>query len=278
MDGRSFAWGLVLATWILGSNSLGGPTISLGSNVPDAQRIPAEKIDHSTWDSLLKKYVDAHGMVNYQAWKDNASDKQLLEQYLTQLSSAAFTGQTRTSTKLAFWINAYNAVTVEGILREYPTSSIRNHTAKLFGYNIWKDLQLIVEGKPYSLDQMEHEVLRKMKEPRIHFAIVCASIGCPRLLDEAYVPAKIDEQLTVNAQAFFADPTKFRFDANRNSVSLSPILEWFGEDFGDSSAEQLQRIAPYVPAAARSFVSRGTVSIEYLDYDWGLNDQSKVGR
>lgn len=278
MDGRSFAWGLVLATWILGSICLGGPTISLGSNVPAAQRIPAGKIDHSTWDSLLKKYVDAHGMVNYQAWKDNASDKQLLEQYLAQLSSASFTGQTRTSTKLAFWINAYNAVTVEGILREYPTSSIRNHTAKLFGYNIWKDLQLIVEGKPFSLDQMEHEVLRKMKEPRIHFAIVCASIGCPRLLNEAYVPARIDEQLTVNAQAFFADPTKFRIDANRNSVSLSPILEWFGEDFGDSSEEQLQRIAPYVPAAARPFVRRGSAFIDYLDYDWDLNDQSKVGR
>jgi hypothetical protein len=272
MDGRSFARGLLLASCILVGNCLGGPTVSLGSNVPEARRIPAGKIDHSTWDSLLKKYVDAHGMVNYQAWKDNASDKQQLEQYLAHLSSASFTGQTRSSTKLAFWINAYNAVTVEGILREYPTSSIRNHTAKLFGYNIWKDLQLWVEGKPYSLDQMEHEVLRKMKEPRIHFAIVCASIGCPRLLNEAYVPARIDEQLTVNAQAFFADPTKFRFDVNRNSVSLSPILEWFGEDFGNSSAEQLQRIAPYVPAAARNIVTRGTATIDYLDYDWNLND------
>ena len=88
--------------------------------------------------------------------------------------------------KLAFWINAYNAVTVHGILREYPTSSIRNHTAKLAGYNIWKDLQLAIGGRAYSLDTMEHMILRPEREPQIHFAIVCASIGLSRLLNEAY--------------------------------------------------------------------------------------------
>lgn len=278
MGAYGFIRALIVSAFLIVSSCFASPTISLGTSVPPAQRIPTDKIDHGIWDSLLKKYVDASGMVNYQAWKASAADVQLLDQYLTSMSSASLSGQTSAPAKLAFWINAYNAVTVKGILREYPTTSIRNHTAKLFGYNIWKDLQLIVEGKPYSLDQMEHEVLRKMGEPRIHFAIVCASIGCPRLLNEAYVPAKIDEQLTVNAQAFFADPDKFRFDANRNSVSLSPILDWFGEDFGNSSAEQLRRIAPFVPAPAREFVGRGTAKVDYLDYDWNLNDQANVRR
>lgn len=278
MDARGYTRTLAALASALGSSCFAGPTVTIGGNVPPASRIPVERVDHTTWDVLLKKYVDASGMVNYQAWKASASDVQLLDQYLNHLSSASLTGQTSAPMKLAFWINAYNAVTIKGILREYPTTSIRNHTAKLFGYNIWKDLQLIVEGKPYSLDQMEHDVLRKMGEPQIHFAIVCASIGCPRLLNEAYVPARIDEQMTVNAKAFFGDPTKFRFDANRNLISLSPILEWFGEDFGNNTAEQLRRIAPYVPAAAREFVTRGTANIDYLDYDWNLNDQAKARR
>jgi hypothetical protein len=255
-----------------------GPTVILGANVPLGQRMPADRIDHATWDALLKKYVDDQGMVNYQSWKASRSDIRALEQYLAHLSSATFPAQTSAATKLAFWINAYNAVTVEGILREYPTTSIRNHTAKVFGYNIWKDLQLFVDGKPYSLDQMEHEVLRKMSEPRIHFAIVCASIGCPRLLNEAYVPAKIDQQLTVNAQAFFADPGKFRFDANRKSISVSPILDWFGGDFGSTTAEQMRRIAPYVPEDARGLANSGAARVAFLDYNWGLNDQAKSTR
>ncbi len=255
-----------------------GPTVTVGANVPMKQRIPADHIDHATWDALLKKYVDDRGMVNYQAWKASRSDIRALEQYLAHLSSATFPAQTSPATRLAFWINAYNAVTVEGILREYPTTSIRNHTAKLFGYNIWKDLQLIVDGKPYSLDQMEHEILRKMNEPRIHYAIVCASIGCPRLLNEAYVPAKIDQQLTVNAQAFFADPTKFRFDENQKLISVSPLLDWFGEDFGSTTAERMRRIAPWVPEAARNLALSGAARVTFLDYDWGLNDQAKAAR
>jgi hypothetical protein len=106
-------------------------------------------------------------------------------------------------------INAYNAVTVRGILREYPTSSIQNHAAKWLGYNIRKDLLLLVGGQPYSLDQIEHEILRKLDEPRIHFAIVCASRSWPRLGNRAYTAADLENQLDFNTQAFFADPGNF---------------------------------------------------------------------
>ncbi|MCP4172364.1 MAG: DUF547 domain-containing protein [Fuerstiella sp.] len=114
-------------------------------------------------------------LMAWRAWHSSAVDIRALDRYL----STGRANQTTKNGKLAFWINAYNAATIRGILREYPTTSIRNHTARLFGYNIWKQLQLYVGNKAHSLEGIEHQVLRKMNEPRIHFAIVCASIGCP---------------------------------------------------------------------------------------------------
>ena len=250
-----------------------GPTVTVGKQVASNRLIPVESIDHAAWDALLSKYVDDRGQVDYKAWKAAKSDVRLLDEYLNQLSAASISRKSSKQARLAFWINAYNAVTVKGILREYPTTSIRNHTARIWGYNIWDDLQLQVASKPYSLNDIEHKLLRKMDEPRIHFAIVCASIGCPRLLNKAYVPEKIEEQLSLNAKDFFADRSKFRIDKADNTVYASPILDWFGEDFGKTSAEQLRTIAPYVPAADREFVSGGRAELEFLDYDWGLNKQ-----
>ncbi len=261
----------VVAFTIIG-NRLMAADVVVGANVPAEKRLALSQIDHSAWDGLLKKYVDTEGMVNYRAWKANSADSQALDQYLVHLSHS--NGQGTKEQQLAFWINAYNAVTVKGILREYPTTSIRNHTAKLVGYNIWKNLKLIVGGSQYSLEDIEHQVLRKMSEPRIHFAIVCASIGCPRLLNEAYVADRLEEQLTINSRWFFADPTKFRYDSARQTFFMSPILQWFGEDFGDSPPAQLKRIAPLMtdPAAAQA-AATGAGSMSFLDYDWGLNDQ-----
>lgn len=279
---RGFRWavaGVCIALLTRPSTCRAGSTVTVGAEVPVAQWVPVDQIDHSAWDTLLKKYVDSAGMVDYTRLKASAADQQTLDKYLSHLSAATFARDSSRDAQIAFWINAYNAVTVKGILREYPTTSIRNHTAKLFGYNIWEDLQLLVGGKSYSLDQMEHEILRKMGEPRIHFAIVCASIGCPRLLDEAYTEAKLDGQLTAGAEAFFADPTKFRYDTSRGTIAVSPILKWFAEDFGASQAEQLRTVAPYLPdEAARQLASSGRASVSYLDYDWDLNDQAKAGR
>lgn len=258
---------------------LAGRKVNVGQNVPTSQQVTMDQIDARSWDALLKRYVDEQGNVNYTAWKQSAADVQTLDAFLAHLSTANPNAQAPPAAKLAFWINAYNAVTVRGILREYPTSSIRNHTAKLLGYNIWKDLLLTVGGKPYSLDQMEHEVLRKMGEPRIHFAIVCASRSCPRLLAEAYTADKLDAQLTRNAQVFFAQPGNFRYDASRGTIQLSSILDWFGEDFGTTQAAQLRTIAPYLPSReAYDAALANKVSVSYLDYDWGLNDQATAGR
>lgn len=254
------------------NNRLAAADVIVGANVAAVKQIPLDQIGHTVWDELLKKYVDVKGMVNYKAWKANSADTQALDQYLVHLSHS--NGKGTKEQQLALWINAYNSVTIKGILREYPTSSIRNHTAKLFGYNIWKNLKLVVGGKQVSLDEMEHQVLRKMGEPRIHFAIVCASIGCPRLLNEAYVPERLDAQLAVNSRAFFADASKFRYDANRKTFYVSPIIQWFGEDFGDSEPAQLKTIAPYISdSAATQAAASGRGSMSFVDYDWGLNDQ-----
>jgi hypothetical protein len=170
-----------------------------------------------------------------------ARDRQALNQYLDHLSTGGTGKGTSADAKLAFWINAYNAVTVHGILREFPTTSIRNHTARLVGYNIWKHLQLYVDGKLWSLEDIEHKILRKMNEPRIHFAIVCASISCPRVLNEAYTPATVQMQLDTNARDFFSRPQNFQH--NSGNFQLSAILDWFGSDFGSSKANRLRMIA-----------------------------------
>ena len=212
--------------------------------------------------------------ITYTAWKASRTDRKSLNTYLQSLSRGTPAKPASRNAKLAFWINTYNAVTIEGILQEYPTTSIRNHTARVFGYNIWQDLPLIVGDKQYSLEQIEHEVLRKMNEPKIHFAIVCASIGCPRLRNEAYTPSQIDEQLADNARDFFSRRKNLQVDTTQRTLKLSSILSWFDDDFGSTQAKQLQTIKPYLPKAAQSLIHGGNVSISYLDYDWSLNDQS----
>lgn len=276
---RGLLIGLALATLagvMVSSICCAGPTVTVGVNVPPAQRVSVDKVNHSTWDRLLKKYVDANGYVAYAAWHASAADQKALNDYLNHLSEASFGRESSKEAQIAFWINAYNAVTVKGILREYPTTSIRNHTAKVYGYNIWKDLQLVVAGKSHSLEGIEHEVLRKMGEPRIHFAIVCASIGCPRLLNEAFTADRLDEQLTANAKAFFADRTKFVADARAGMISVSPILDWFGKDFGADTSAQMRSIAPYLSESAQPLAKSDSVRVKFLDYDWNLNDQAKL--
>ncbi|HRX77455.1 MAG TPA: DUF547 domain-containing protein [Pirellulaceae bacterium] len=254
-----------------------GPTVTVGRNVVASERVSIEQIDHSQWDLLLKRYVDQAGNVNYTAWKRSAEDVRQLDAYLAHLSQADPRQRAHREATLAFWINAYNAVTIKGILREYPTTSIRNHTARLFGYNIWKDLHLIVGGDSFYLEQMEHEILRKMSEPRIHFAIVCASKSCPKLRNEAYVAQNLEAQLTENARDFFANANNFRYDPSGQRFYLSSILSWFADDFGSDQANQLGAIAPYLPiAAAQQAANANAVRLSYLDYDWDLNDQATV--
>ncbi len=261
------------AVFVCSSTVTAGPKVYVGKEIQPAQRVSINEIDHSIWSELLAKYVDEHGRVNYRGWRASLADVQRLEEYLNELSRASLAARSTRGAQLAFFINAYNAVTVRGILQQYPTSSIRNHTAKLVGYNIWHDLLLHLDGQTMSLDTMEHKMLRKMNEPRIHFAIVCASISCPRLLNEAYMADRLDKQLSTNTKDFFANPVNFQYDPQRGQFRLSAILDWFGSDFGPNTPDVLKAIAAYLPDEESTNVAAvGKGRVSYLDYDWGLNE------
>ena len=272
--------GVTAAVMVANSgDAVAASTVYVGQKVSSNSQVSMDQIDHSSWDALLKKYVDQDGYVNYKKWHTSLSDQKALTAYLNQLSKANPHRSVSKDAKLAFWINAYNAVTVHGILREYPTSSIRNHTAKVFGYNIWKNLQLVVGGRAFSLEDIEHQNLRKMNEPRIHFAIVCASVGCPRLLNQAYTTNQVQKQLDINAKDFFSRSQNYRFDQQNKQFQLSSILSWFGTDFGANQAAQLKTIAPWLPnQAAQNAALQNSVGIRFLDYNWDLNDQANHPR
>ncbi len=229
------------------SDAEAGTKVVVGRTAPAGQQVSMDSLDHSSWDALLKKYVDADGDVNYANWKKTEADVKALDAYLADLSRGLPGKASSRPAQFAYWINAYNAMTIKGILREYPTTSIRNHTAKVWGYNIWDDLLLITPNGNFSLNHIEHEILRKMGDARIHFAIVCASKGCPRLLNQAYTSSQLDKQLTANARHFFSDRQKFKADVDAKRIYVSPILEWFAEDFGSSDAQQMRFIATFLP-------------------------------
>ena len=250
--------------------------LTLGPVVNAAQQVSMDEIDHAAWNKLLQKYVDESGGVNYAGLQGSAEDSAALDAYIANLSTASLNKIANTNSQKAFWINAYNAVTVKGILQEYPTTSIRNHTSETGGYNLWKNLMLNVGGAQISLDSIEHKALRPMGDPRIHFAIVCASVGCPRLLNQAYVGKTLDQQLNLNAQHFFSLPQNFQYDARTRSFKLSEIMQWFGTDFGPDQAAQLRAIAPYLPTQeAQAAAHANAVHVSHLEYSWKLNEQAK---
>jgi hypothetical protein len=264
-----------MAVMLCGSGVVVLAKSPLGKRWPANQQLSMNDVDHAPFNALLRKYVDDDGYVDYTAWKSSLPDRRVLRNYLKELSRGSTTRPAGRQARLAFWINAYNAVTLEGILDVYPTSSIREHTAKLFGYNIWTDLPLNVGEGTYSLEQIEHQILRKLGEPRIHFAIVCASVGCPRLRNEAYTASRLEEQLADNARDFFSRRSNFRFDGQRKQFYVSLILKWFDSDFGQTQVDRFGYLKPYLPASARGAATDPQTSVSFLDYDWSLNDQTR---
>src|SRR5262249_50767865 len=157
------------------------------------ERVDLDDVDHSAWDALLQKYVDDQGLVAYRRWKETPADLAALDRYLARLGAADVGAPADQAAQIAYWINAYNALTIKGILREYPTSSIRNHTAPVGGYNLWRDLLMEIDGRKYCLDDIEHATLRPLGEPRIHFALVCAAKGCPPLWNRAWTVSNLED-------------------------------------------------------------------------------------
>ena len=269
---------LVTVALLVGPFVMAGTKVEVGAPCAVPDRPSLAEVDQSAWDVLLQKYVNDRSLVAYASWKDSADDLKALDQYLNRMGCVDLSKKASKEAQLAFWINVYNALTVRGILREYPTTSIRNHTAKLVGYNIWKDLLIWVDGNQYSLEDIEHKILRKMGEPRIHFAIVCASIGCPPLANRSYTAKDLDSQLGTNARRFFAQSANFRADEPNQTVYISELLKWYGTDFASTPAEQMKVLHSYFPSLNNSAWIEAGITVKYLDYNWGLNDQSPRSR
>ncbi|WP_248724114.1 DUF547 domain-containing protein [Seonamhaeicola sp. ML3] len=215
-----------------------------------------EKISHDSWNGLLAKHVSDKGHVNYKGFK---KDKTKLNEYIKLLGNNLPNSEWPKTQKLAYWINAYNAFTIDLILRHYPLESIKDIK------NPWKQRYWKLGNKWYNLDEIEHEILRKMDEPRIHFAINCASISCPILLNQAYTPESLEEQLTTMTRRFIADSTKN--DLSKDPIELSKIFKWFSKDFQNGDSTLVEFLNTYSDNTIYSSTKR-----TFKDYNWNLNE------
>ena len=247
--------------------------MAFGRDWPAADRIALDAVDHRTWDVLLKRYVDAEGSVDYAAWRRSEGDVRALDDYLDGLSRADTGRASGRAVRLAFWINAYNALTARAVLSGYRAGGVRDDAILSPDRDAGRMPLLRVGDRSYTADRIEDEILRKLGESRVHFAIVCGARGCPRLRSEAYSPGKLEEQLNANARAFFADPSKFRAHAAEGRLELSPILGWYAADFGADPDARLKAIAPYLPdEASRRLAASGQARVSHLGDDDRLNE------
>ena len=214
----------------------------------------ATKISHTSFDNYLKKYVSASGNVNYGGMK---TDYQPLKTYLKELAKSTPKSDWSRNEKLAYWINAYNAFTIDLILSNYPVSKITD----LDGGSPWKVNRIELEGKKYSLDQIENKIIRpQFKEPRIHFAVNCAAKSCPTLMNGAFLPSKLDNQLEKQTKKFINNPS---FNTiSEGGAKVSKIFEWYGEDFGN--------LIEYLNKYSTQKISPNS-KVEFEEYNWALN-------
>ena len=240
---------------------------------------------HAAWTVLLKKHVlvQRGGQASQVRYAGFAADRAALKAYLDSLSAvseSAFAGFGKAQ-QMAFLINAYNAFTVELILTRWPKlESIKDIGS--FLQSPWKPKWVPLLGSKVSLDDIEHEMLRKRgryDDPRVHFAVNCASIGCPALREEAFDASRLDAQLDEQALRFMSDRTRNRFNAATGKLEVSKIFDWFGEDFrlghrgigslGAFTARYADVLAD--APADRERVRGAQVEIGFLEYDWKLN-------
>ena len=237
----------------------------------------AKPFDFTDWDKILKKHVKPSQLsgislntVNYAKLKSDP----IFHRLQNNLNLFSLSNLNTENEKLTFWINVYNILAVKVVTDNYPLKSIKD-AGRLFT-SVWKIKAGIVGGRKYSLDEIEHGILRKMGDPRIHAAIVCASISCPNLSVTAYQSEMINKQLDVQMKDFLANANKgMRIDstAKPTKIILSPIFNWFEDDF-KSSGGVLNFIKPYVLSKYKYILENAKYSISYMDYNWSINDSS----
>jgi hypothetical protein len=294
---------LAVAGWHLHRTNLAGTQQFDAAFYAKAQQGAGEAFSYDGYARVLKANVNEKGMVDYRRLKEKSGD---LDAFLLAMGRVApeTYGSWDEKTKTAFWINAYNALTLKAIIDHYP---IKSGLLSGLAYpadsirqipGVWDKLQFLVMGRKLTMDQIEHGILRgrdkdlvvsygKFHEPRIHVALVCAAMGCPPLRNEPYTGRKLDAQLDDQAKRFVSDPAKFLIDRDGGKVYLSGIFKWFGGDFvakhepaegfasGKDRAQKavLNVVADYLSAEDAEYLKTGKYRVEYLDYDWSLNEQ-----
>lgn len=248
--------------------------VHVGGADKSARHVAFHEVDHSTYDALLARFVDCRGQVCYSEWHCDCDARAQLHDYLVLLGAVDAQAKSSKEAELAFYINAYNALAIWGILEEYPTPSIQKHNQMDACYRIFDDLEMWIDDEYLSLNAIENDRLRSLEEPRIHFALVCAAKGCPRLRNEAYTANRVLDQLTDNAIEFLSHRNRFHICRLTGTVYVSPIFKWYRDDFGECGKDLLTILSPYLKCRDRQWVNCHPCSkVKYLGYNWGLNDR-----
>lgn len=255
--------------WIV--SLFGPPTVTMSEAYAASENGPT--YDHAAFDAILKAHVNDEGGVDYAAL---AEDPESLQAYTAALAEAPF-GELGRDEKLALLINAYNAFTLELIVEWFDEdlASIKDIPSG----QRWDHERWVIGGDTFSLNQIEHQEIRpKFKEPNIHFVLVCAAVGCPPLRREAYTGARVQAQLEDQARIVHTNGTRwFQLDAERGGpVHLTKLYSWYGGDFEQVAGSVVAYAARYVPALAELLESGTSPAIEWLDYDWALNNQENL--
>lgn len=226
----------------------------------------AKPITHELWTEILQKHVSENGDVDYKGIK---ADSVQFNKYIDLLSSGHPNEKHWTrNEQLAYWINAYNAYTVQLILDNYPVKSIKDiKSGQPFLSDTWTIEFINIEERTYNLNNIEHGIIRPdFKEPRIHFAVNCASISCPKLRNEAYTADKLEQQLTEQTEEFLRTASKNKF-YSADKIKVSKLFDWFKGDFKDAAPTVIDFINKYAPIQVNK-----NATVEFMDYDWNLND------
>lgn len=245
--------------------------IPLGA-APGLPPTGATRPDHSEYDRLLREYV-APGGVRYAAWRRDPADRLALKHYVQGLEALPIgavdpAGPGR-HVALAFWINLYNAATLDLVLDAFPVKSIRD-LADANG-SPWQQQVVTVEGRSLSLDAIENDVVRPtFRDPRVHFALNCAARSCPPLRAGAYFADSLDAQLDEQVQSFLHDGGAV-LDGDGQALRLSKIFDWYGKDFEAASGSVIAWLRLFVPALA-ALPETSHVALQFRNYDWFLNE------
>jgi len=236
--------------------------------------LPSQTPDEAYADYaiVLERYV-RDGTVDYARWKRDAPPE--WTRFLDWLANADPSGWS-IDRQRAFWINAYNARTMQGVLERYPLDSVRD--VGIFGGRIrgfFSREEHPVAGEDRTLDEIEKEILLEepLLDPRVHFALVCASRGCPRLRPEPYRAETLDTQFDFQARTYLHSPAGSRLDREGRVLYLSEIFDWYDDDFEDAAGSVRAYVARYLTGAAREAALDESYEIEHLEYDWALNDR-----